>query len=100
MRLERNPPWMIACIRRTPNSVGSFSAARRGSRSNCALTAILAAVLDVLKIPNTRRRASSKACGAVMPPDQRIDPEQLGIFGERVDLLGCEHPVGAVRRLH
>ena len=32
----------------------------------------LAAVLDVLKIPNTRRRASSKACGAVMPPDQKI----------------------------
>ena len=43
--LERNPPWITAWIRRTPNSVGSFCAAMRGSRSNSAVTAILVAVL-------------------------------------------------------
>jgi hypothetical protein len=38
-----------------------------------AVTAILAAVLDVLKIPKTFRFANSNACLLVMPPDHRME---------------------------
>src|SRR5437667_173400 len=60
-------------MRRTPKSVGSFSTARRGSSSNAAVTAILAAVLNVLKIPKTFRFANSNACLLVMHPEHRMD---------------------------
>ena len=90
----RNQAWMIAWIRRTPRWVGSFSDANWGSSTNCADTAIFAAVLDVLKMPNTLRFANSKACLLVIPPDQAYGAQGSGPIGPNetlvfvVDLIG------------
>ena len=79
-------------MRRTPISVGSFSAASRGSPVKGAVTAIFRAVLDVLKMPCTPRFASSNACGAVIPPDQRMSiPQRARVREDAIDVVEREH---------
>jgi len=59
------PGLVVVDLGAAPGGWSQVAQAQVGARG-------LVIALDVLKMPNTRRRARSKACAAVMPPDHRI----------------------------